>query len=111
MIDQLIRAIREKANPTVVGLDPALNMIPEGLKLEAFDRYGKTPKAAAESFLAFNRAIIDAVADIVPAVKPQIAMYERYGLDGLDACIRLNWTVPFAPRARLIWRWTTRNPF
>ena len=64
MIDQLIRAIREKANPTVVGLDPAMNMIPEGLKLEAFDRYGKTPKATAESFLAFNRAIIDAGAEI-----------------------------------------------
>ena len=99
MIDQLIRAIREKANPTVVGLDPAMNMIPEGLKLEAFDRYGKTPKAAAESFLAFNRAIIDAVADIVPAVKPQIAMYERYGLDGLDTYLR---TVAYAREKGLI---------
>ena len=53
-----------------------------------FEKYGKTPKAVAEMFVEFNRLIIDATYDLIPAVKPQIAMYEKYGLDGLDAYIR-----------------------
>ena len=85
MIDVLIRRIDALKNPTVVGLDPTLEMIPGYLKEEMFARYGKTPEAVAEMFLAFNTAIMDAVKDIVPAVKPQIAFYERFGIAGLAA--------------------------
>lgn len=85
MTEQLIKKIAEKNNPTVVGLDPTLEMMPEGLKNRMFELYGKTPKAVAEMFIEFNAAIMDAVVDIVPAVKPQIAMYERYGLEGIRA--------------------------
>lgn len=99
MIDQLIDAIRKKGNPTVVGLDPTLNMIPSGLREQFFGTYGETARGVAELFLAFNRAIIDAVADIVPAVKPQIAMYERYGLDGIDAYLK---TVAYAKEKGLV---------
>lgn len=99
MIDSLINAIRAKENPTVVGLDPSLNFIPAGLKDEGFETHGKTPRAVAEIFFAYNKAIIDAVADIVPAVKPQIAMYERYGLDGIDAYLK---TVAYAKEKGLI---------
>ncbi|MBQ2867210.1 MAG: orotidine-5'-phosphate decarboxylase [Firmicutes bacterium] len=88
MIDLLIKKIKETGNPTVVGLDPTLVMIPNYLKKEMFEKYGKTPKAVAEMFVEFNRLIIDATYDLIPAVKPQIAMYEKYGLDGLDAYIR-----------------------
>ncbi|MBQ8590653.1 MAG: orotidine-5'-phosphate decarboxylase [Firmicutes bacterium] len=88
MIDLLIKKIKETGNPTVVGLDPTLVMIPNYLKKEMFEKYGKTPKAVAEMFVEFNRLIIDATWDLIPAVKPQIAMYEKFGLDGLDAYIR-----------------------
>ena len=88
MIDKLIEKIKETGNPTVVGLDPTLVMIPNYLKKEMFEKYGKTPKAVAEMFVEFNRLIIDATYDLIPAVKPQIAMYEKFGLDGLDAYIR-----------------------
>ena len=88
MIDQLIKKIKETGNPTVVGLDPTLVMIPNYLKKEMFEKYGKTPKAVAEMFVEFNRLIIDATYDLIPAVKPQIAMYEKFGLDGLNAYIR-----------------------
>lgn len=85
MIDHLIDKIKETQNPTVVGLDPTVVMIPDYLKKQMFGKYGKTPKAVAEMFLEFNRCIIDEVYDLVPAVKPQIAMYEMYGLEGLRA--------------------------
>ena len=85
MIDALIRRIDALKNPTVVGLDPTLEMIPGYLKEEMFAKYGKTPEAVAEMFLVFNTAIMDAVKDIVPAVKPQIAFYERFGIAGLAA--------------------------
>lgn len=99
MIDQLIRKIKETGNPTVVGLDPALVMIPRYLKEEKFAEFGKTPRAVAEMFVEFNRLIIDATADLIPAVKPQIAMYERYGLEGLEAYIR---TVEYARSKGLV---------
>ncbi|MDR1028678.1 MAG: orotidine-5'-phosphate decarboxylase [Clostridiales Family XIII bacterium] len=88
MIDRLIDRIEALNNPTVVGLDPAPEMMPDGLRREMYERFGKTPKAVAEMFLRFNRAIIDSIADIVPAVKPQIAMYERYGLDGVTTYLQ-----------------------
>ena len=85
MIDKLIEDIQIKKNPSAVGLDPSLQMMPEYLKEEYFGNYGNTPEAVGELFAEFNRRIIDAVSDIVPAVKPQIAMYEKYGLPGLHA--------------------------
>ncbi len=86
-MDRLIAKIDALNNPTVVGLDPTLEMMPAHLKEAMFVRYGKTPKAVAEMFIAFNHGIMEAVRDIVPAVKPQIAMYERFGLEGLRAYI------------------------
>lgn len=88
MIDHLIDKIKETKNPTVVGLDPTLAMIPGYLKEEMLKRYGKTPKAVAEMFVEFNQKIIDEIWELVPAVKPQIAMYEMYGIEGLEAYIR-----------------------
>ena len=85
MIDVLLERIDALRNPTVVGLDPTLEMIPAYLREEKFAELGKTPEAVAEMFLAFNEGIMKAVQGIVPAVKPQIAFYERYGLAGLAA--------------------------
>lgn len=85
IIDRLIDKINETGNPTVVGLDPRLNMIPDYITEKYYIKYGYTPKAVAKSMLKFNKKIIDAVFDVVPAVKPQIAMYERYGIEGLKA--------------------------
>ncbi len=85
IIDRLIERIKATENPTVVGLDPRLNYIPSFITEKYYAKYGTTPKAAAKAMYKFNKHIIDAVFDIVPAVKPQIAMYERYGIDGLKA--------------------------
>lgn len=85
IIDRLIDRINETGNPTVVGLDPRLNMIPSYITDECFAKYGESKKAVAKAMYKFNKAIIDEVCDIVPAVKPQIAMYERYGIAGLKA--------------------------
>lgn len=85
IIDKLIEKIKATGNPTVVGLDPRLNYIPNFITEKYFAKYGNTPKAVAKSMYKFNKYIIDAVFDIVPAVKPQIAMYERYGIEGLKA--------------------------
>ncbi len=99
MIDRLMEKIRETGNPTVVGLDPRLNMIPEYIKEEAYAQYGKTPEGAAEAFFRFNQEIIDAVYDLIPAVKPQVAMYEMYGAAGMAAYIR---TIEYARSKGLI---------
>jgi len=85
MIDRLMDQIDRLQNPTVVGLDPTLEMMPDFIKKEMMEKYGKTPLAVAEMFIRFNQDIIDAVTDLVPAVKPQIAMYEKYGLEGIRA--------------------------
>lgn len=85
LIQSLIDAIQTKKSPIVVGLDPRLGQIPNAIKEKYFKTYGKTFKAAAESIVEFNMLIIDAVYDIVPAVKPQIAFYEQYGIEGLEA--------------------------
>lgn len=87
MIDILIDKIIEKKNPSVVGLDPKLSFIPQFIKDEMFETHGKTPKAVAEIYLKFNKMIIDEVYDIVPAIKPQIAMYEQLGDVGVKAYI------------------------
>lgn len=81
--DRLIKNITEKQNPTVAGLDPKLDFIPEYIKSEAYSKYGKNLEGAAEALLEFNKALIDALYDIVPAVKPQAAYYEMYGWQGV----------------------------
>lgn len=86
--DRLIRKIVETKNPTVVGLDPKLEYIPEELKAEAYAKYGKTLEGAAEAILGFNKGIIDAICDVVPAVKPQCAFYERFGWQGMKARLK-----------------------
>lgn len=84
-LDRLIEKIVEKQNPTVAGLDPKLSYIPDFIKEEAFAKYGKTLEGAAEAILVYNKALIDALCDIVPAVKPQAAYYEMYGWQGVRA--------------------------
>lgn len=71
--------------PIVVGLDPMLNYIPEHVKEKAFEEKGETLAGAAEAIWQFNKAIVDATYDLIPAVKPQIAMYEQFGIEGLIA--------------------------
>lgn len=85
MIEKLIDKIVEKDAPIVVGLDPQLSMIPEHIMKASIEKYGETLEAAGDAILGFNISIVDAVADLIPAVKPQIAMYERYGVPGLMA--------------------------
>lgn len=83
MIQKLIRKIEENKAPIVVGLDPMLSYIPEHIKQNAFSEYGETLEGAAEAIWQFNKGIIDATYDLIPAVKPQIAMYEQFGIPGL----------------------------
>lgn len=99
MIDRLIQKIKETNNPTVVGLDPRLNFIPAYIKEEAYGQYGKTPEGAAKAFLAFNKGIIDEIYDVVPAVKPQVAMYEQFGAVGMQAYID---TIDYAKKKGLV---------
>ena len=85
MIGKLIKKIKETKAPICVGLDPSLKFIPDFIKREAFEKYGETPEGAAEAILTFNKGIVDRVHDLIPAVKPQIAMYEQFGIPGLRA--------------------------
>ena len=83
--DRLVEAIKAKGNPVCVGLDPRLSQIPEHIKVEAIQKTNDGFEGAAQAFLEFNKGIIDAVADLVPCVKPQIAFYEQYGSYGFRA--------------------------
>ncbi len=83
MISKLIDKIERLQAPVVVGLDPMLSYVPEYLQKQAYEIHGETLKGAAEAVWQFNKAIIDAVYDLIPAVKPQIAMYEQFGIEGL----------------------------
>ena len=85
MIDKLIENIKKKQAPVMVGLDPTMKLVPEHIKQKAFAEYGETLKGAAEAVFVYNKGILDAVHDLVPAVKPQIAMYEQFGIEGLIA--------------------------
>lgn len=85
MISKLIDKIKKTEAPIVVGLDPMLSYIPEHILNESYKEYGQTLNGAAEAIWQFNKGIVDAVYDIVPAVKPQIAMYEQFGIPGLVA--------------------------
>lgn len=83
--DKLTYRIQDLKNPTVVGLDPRLSQMPAFIKEEAIQKHGESLEAVAAAILAFNAGLIDAIADIVPAVKPQIAFYEQYGHYGILA--------------------------
>ena len=85
MINKLISNIRKKSAPIVVGLDPMLNYIPEHIQKKAFAEFGETLEGAAEAIWQYNKGIVDATFDLIPAVKPQIAMYEQFGIPGLIA--------------------------
>lgn len=82
-LDRLIEKIEQTQNPTVAGLDPKLDFVPEYIKKKSFEKYGETLKGAANALWKFNKALIDALYDIVPAVKPQAAYYEMYGVPGM----------------------------
>ena len=84
-IDLLIEKIKEKKNPTVAGLDPRWEYVPSHIQEAAVAKYGKTNKAVGAALLEFNKGLIDGLCNVVPAVKPQSAYYELYGLSGLNA--------------------------
>ena len=85
MINKLITRIKETNAPIVVGLDPMMKFVPEYIKKAAFTEYGETLEGAAEAIWQYNKGIVDAIYDLVPAVKPQVAMYEQFGIPGLVA--------------------------
>ena len=85
MINKLVDKIKKQNAPVVVGLDPMMNFVPKHLQDAAFKEYGETLEGAAEAIWQFNKAIIDNIYDIVPAVKPQVAMYEQFGIPGMIA--------------------------
>lgn len=85
MINKLISRIQKTNAPIVVGLDPMMKFIPGYLQERAFAEYGETLEGAAEAIWQYNRGIVDAIYDLVPAVKPQIAMYEQFGIPGMIA--------------------------
>jgi orotidine-5'-phosphate decarboxylase len=83
MIRQLIENIKKTNAPICVGLDPMLSYVPEHIVKKAFEEYGETLEGAAEAIWQFNKEIVDATSDLIPSVKPQIAMYEQFGIPGL----------------------------
>ena len=98
-MDRLITRILETQNPSVAGLDPKLSYIPDFIKEEAFAKHGKNLEGAAAALLAFNQGIIDALCDIVPAVKPQCAYYEMLGWPGVKA---LSDTIAYAQQKGMV---------
>lgn len=92
-MEQLILKIKKMQNPTVAGLDPKLSYIPSYILEDAYKKFGKTPDAVTEALCRYNFGLIDALCDIVPAVKPQMAYYEMYGMAGL---IALKKTIDYA---------------
>ena len=85
MINKLVENIKKTNAPIVVGLDPMLNYIPDRVKAKAFAEFGETLEGAAEAIWQFNKEIVDKTYDLIPAVKPHIAMYEQFGIPGLAA--------------------------
>ncbi len=85
MIQRLIENIKKTGAPIVVGLDPMLSYVPEQVQKKAFEEFGETLEGAAEAIWQFNKAIVDAVWDLIPAAKPQVAMYEQFGVPGMAA--------------------------
>ncbi|MCD8212109.1 MAG: orotidine-5'-phosphate decarboxylase [Oscillospiraceae bacterium] len=82
--DVLQEKIRAMRNPTVAGLDARISYVPEHIRREAYDQFGEGLKGACEAIYLFNTALIDALCDIVPAVKPQSAYYENLGWQGME---------------------------
>lgn len=99
MINKLVESIKKKGAPVMVGLDPTMKLLPEHIKKQALAEYGETLKGAAEAAWIYNKGIVDAVCDLIPAVKPQIAMYEQFGLDGLTVYHR---TVEYCKQKGLV---------
>ena len=85
MINKLVEKIKKTKAPIVVGLDPMLSYIPQHVQEKAFAEYGETLEGAAEAIWQFNKEIVDKTYDLIPAVKPQIAMYEQFGVPGIAA--------------------------
>lgn len=85
MIDKLIDKIQKTGAPIVVGLDPMMKFVPDHIKKLAFESKGENLEGAAEAIWLYNKQIIDKTYDLIPAVKPQIAMYEQFGIPGLIA--------------------------
>ena len=81
IIDQLIEKIKIMKNPTVIGLDPRYEMLPKCVK----EKYPKTLEGVGQAIIEYNKELIDAIYDIIPAIKPQIAFYEMYGIPGMQA--------------------------
>ena len=99
MINKLVANIKKTGAPIVVGLDPMLSYVPEQVVKKAFDEFGETLEGAAETIWQFNKEIVDKTYDLIPAVKPQIAMYEQFGLPGLGAFQK---TVDYCKRKGLV---------
>ena len=99
MIAKLIDNIESKSAPIVVGLDPQLKFIPEEILNKWYKELGFSLEAVGEAFFEFNKGILDDVADLIPAVKPQIAMYEQYGIPGIIAYKK---TVDYAHKKGLV---------
>ncbi len=85
MINKLVEGIKKTGAPIVVGLDPTMKLIPAGIMNKAIAEHGETLEAAGAAIWEYNKGLVDAIADLVPAVKPQIAMYEQFGIPGLVA--------------------------
>ncbi len=98
-MDRLIEKIVKTQNPTVAGLDPKLEYVPEYIKEKAFAKHGNTLKGAAKALLEFNKGMIDELCDIVPAVKPQCAYYEMYGYQGVKTLYK---TMEYARKKGMI---------
>ena len=85
MINKLCEKIKKLNAPIVVGLDPMLSYVPEHIVKKSLAEYGETLEGAADAIWQFNKEIVDAVYDLIPAVKPQVAMYEQFGVAGMAA--------------------------
>ena len=85
MINKLVANIKKTNAPIVVGLDPTMKLIPPFIMEKAIKEHGETLNAAAAAIWEYNKGLIDAIYEYIPAVKPQIAMYEQFGMPGLQA--------------------------
>lgn len=85
MINKLVAKIKKTGAPIVVGLDPMMKFVPEHIQKKAFAEFGETLEGAAEAIWQYNKEIVDHIYDLIPAVKPQIAMYEQFGIPGMTA--------------------------
>lgn len=99
MINKLVKKIKETNAPVVVGLDPMLSYIPKHITDKAYAEFGETLEGVSEALWQYNKGIIDATYDLIPAVKPQIAMYEQFGIPGLVAFDK---TVKYAKEKDLV---------